>query len=188
MQQLSPPQRDLIDALVRDLARIDGIAAVVLGGSHARGCAHAGSDIDLGLLYSDAKPFAIEDVRALAAQHNDSADPIVTDFYEWGPWVNGGAWLRVGGQRVDLLYRSLEHLARVIADAEAGRYELHYGQQPPFGFFGPTYLGELAVCVPLLDRSGGRLDELRARVARYPEVLRAAVLQDSLWQVEFALT
>jgi hypothetical protein len=55
-----------------------------------------------------------------------------------GPWVNGGAWLTIGGQRVDFLYRSLEHLDRVIAEANAGRYEVHYLQQPPFGFFSAT--------------------------------------------------
>jgi hypothetical protein len=171
---------------VRELAAVDGIAAIVLGGSYARGCAHAGSDIDLGLLYSERAPFAINAIRDLAARVHDTADPVVTDFYEWGPWVNGGAWLTVHGQRVDLLYRSLEHVERVIADAEAGRYELHHSQQPPFGFFGPTYLGELAVCVPLFDRAGG-LDRLRGRVARYPDALRTAVVRDSLWQVEFAL-
>ncbi len=56
---------------------------------------------------------------------------MVTDFYEWGPRVNGGAWLTVGGQRVDFIYRRLEHLERVVAEAEAGRYELDYAQQPP---------------------------------------------------------
>jgi hypothetical protein len=112
---------------------------------------------------------------------------VVTDFYGWGPWVNGGAWLTIGGQRVDFLYRSLEHLERVIAAAEAGRYELHYLQQPPYGFFSATYLGEIAVCVPLFDPTG-RLDGLKRRVADYPEALRQAVVQDYLFMAEFTLT
>lgn len=187
MQQLSTTQRELIDMLVRELGAIQGIAAIVLGGSYARGCAQAESDIDLGLLYSEREPFAIAAIRAMAARVHDAATAVVTEFYEWGPWVNGGAWLTVRSQRVDLLYRNLEQYERVIGDAAAGRYELHYAQQPPFGFFSPTYLGELAVCVPLLDRSD-RLAELRRRVAQYPEALRTAVVQDSLWHVEFALT
>src|SRR5262245_6026756 len=109
MHQLPPAQRDLIAALVRDLAAIDGVAAVVLGGSYARGRAQPGSDIDLGLLYSESAPFAIEAIRGLAARVHDTPEAVVTGFYEWGPWVNGGAWLTVRGQRVDLLYRSLEH-------------------------------------------------------------------------------
>lgn len=186
MEQLSAEQRTLIDSLVGELAAIDGVAAVVLGGSYARGRAPPGSDIDLGLFYSEQAPFAVAAIRAVAARVHDAADPLVTGFYEWGPWVNGGAWLTVRGQRVDFLYRSLEHVERVIADAAAGRYELHYGQQPPFGFFSATYLGELAACVPLFDRDG-RLAALRRRVGRYPDALRAAVVQDALWHVEFSL-
>src|SRR5262245_13982300 len=160
--------------------------AVVLGGSHARGRSQPGSDIDLGLIYSEAVPFSIESVRELAGAVNDTPGPVVTDFYGWGPWVNGGAWLTIGGQRVDLLYRSLEHVERVIADAEAGRYEVHYLQQPPFGFFSATYLGEVAVCVPLFDPEA-RLDGLKRRVADYPEVLRRAVVRDYLFMAEFTL-
>lgn len=186
MKQLSPKQLSLVSSLVERLGTISGIKAVVLGGSHARGCARAGSDIDLGLLYSEAAPFLIQSVRELADGVNDAANPVVTDFYGWGPWVNGGAWLTIGGQRVDFIYRSLEHVERVIAEAEAGRYELDYAQQPPFGFFSATYLGEIAVCVPLLDPEK-RLDELKGRVVNYPDALRRAILQDYLWQAEFNL-
>jgi hypothetical protein len=111
MQQLSAAQRELVDWLVGELAAVDGVAAV-LGGSHARGRADAGSDIDLGLLYAERAPFAIAAIRALAARINDTPEPVVTGFYEWGPWVNGGAWLRVRGQRVDLLYRGLDRCAQ----------------------------------------------------------------------------
>jgi hypothetical protein len=162
------------------------VRAVVLGGSHARGCAQPGSDIDLGVFYSETDPFSIETVRELAEAVNDTAAPVVTGFYEWGPWVNGGAWLTIGGQRVDFIYRNLEHVGRVIAEAEAGRYELHYLQQPPFGFFSATYLGEIQVCIPLFDPDS-RLDGLKQRVAEYPEALRKAVMQDFLFMAEFTL-
>ena len=187
MKQLSPAQRELVSSLAKRLGAIRGIKAVVLGGSYARGRAESGSDIDLGLLYSEAAPFSIQSVRELAEALNDTAGPVVTNFYEWGPWVNGGAWLTIGGQRVDFIYRSLEHLERVIADAEAGRYEIHYLQQPPFGFFSGTYLGEIAVCIPLLDPEA-RLEVLKRRVADYPEALRRAVVQDYLFMAEFTLT
>jgi hypothetical protein len=118
---------------------------------------------------------------------NDTAGPVVTDFYGWGPWVNGGAWLTIGGQRVDFLYRNLNQLERVIAEAEAGRYEVHYVQQPPFGFFSATYLGEIAVCVPLCDPDA-RLEALKRRVASYPEALRQSVVRDYCFMAEFTLT
>lgn len=100
--------------------------------------------------------------------------------------MNGGAWLSIGGQRVDFIYRSLEHLERVITEAEAGRYELDYAQQPPFGFFSATYLGELAISVPLFDPEA-HVESLKQRVATYPEALRQAIVQDYLWQAEFNL-
>jgi hypothetical protein len=175
-----------VSGLVPELGVIDGVEAVVLAGSHARGRAREGSDVDLGLYYLDSAPFEIAAIRALAERVNDAPDPVVTDRYEWGPWVNGGAWLTIHGERVDLIYRSLEHVERVIGDAEQGRYERHWGQQPPFGFFGPTYLGEVSVAVPLFDPRG-RLAPLRERVASYPEPLRRAVVQDCLWAVEFGL-
>src|SRR5437667_12305503 len=85
VKQRSPKQRELVSSLAKRLGTIRGIRAVVLGGSHARGRAQPGSDIDLGLLYSEAAPFSIRSVRELAEGVNDAADPVVTDFYGWGP-------------------------------------------------------------------------------------------------------
>lgn len=51
MLELSSAQREMINAITARLAAIPGIAAVVLGGSYARGRARPGSDIDLGLLW-----------------------------------------------------------------------------------------------------------------------------------------
>jgi predicted nucleotidyltransferase len=187
VKELSPEQRDLVSSLAKRLGAISGVRAVVLGGSYARGRAVPGSDIDLGIFYSETAPFRVHSLRELAEAVNDTAGPMVTDFYQWGPWVNGGAWLTIQGQRVDFLYRNLEHVERVIAEAEAGRYEVHYLQQPPFGFFSPTYLGEVTVCVPLLDPEK-RIDALKRRVVNYPEALRRTVVQDYLFMAEFTLT
>jgi hypothetical protein len=186
VEQLSPLQRELAASLAERLGGIPGVLAVVLGGSYARGRAQPGSDLDLGLIYSEASPFSIESIRALVEAVNDAPRPVVSDFYGWGPWVNGGAWLTIGGQRVDFLYRNLEHVGRVIADAEAGRYEVHHLQQPPFGFFSATYLGEVATCVPLFDPEE-RMVGLKRRVAEYPEALRRAVVRDYLFMAEFTL-
>jgi predicted nucleotidyltransferase len=183
----SPEQRDLVTSLSQRLGLIRGVRAVALGGSHARGRARPGSDIDLYIYYADATPFAIQSIRELAEAVNDTAGPVVTDFYGWGPWVNGGAWLTIGGQRVDFVYRSLDHLERVIADAQAGRHVLDYAQQPPFGFFSPAYLGEAAAYVPLFDPDA-RLAALGRRVADYPEALRRAVVRDYLFAAELGLT
>jgi hypothetical protein len=186
VKQLSPQQSDLVTTLSQRLGAIQGMQAVVLGGSHARGRARPESDIDLYLFYSEVAPFSIQSLRELAEGVNDTPGPVLTNFYGWGPWVNGGAWLTIGGQRVDFVYRNLEHLERVIADAEAGRYELHYLQQPPYGFFSAAYLGEITVGIPQVDPEA-RLAVLKRRVADYPEALRQAVVQDFLFAAELGL-
>jgi hypothetical protein len=165
---------------------LPGVEAIVLGGSHARGHAHAGSDVDLGLLYRDARPITVDAVRALAARWHDAADPVVSELYEWGPWVNGGAWLTLRGQRVDLLYRSIDRNERAIAQAKAGLHEIHFAQQPPFGFWSGTLLGECACALPLHD-PGGQVERLRRQVAAYPEALRRVVLHDMQQGIAFGL-
>jgi len=187
MSSLSQSQKSLLADVVDALRSLGNVLGVVLGGSHARGRARADSDIDLGIYYREDAPFSLETLRGIAAKLNDAADPVVSDFYEWGPWVNGGAWLTVRGQRVDLLYRGVEKCEAVIGDAHHGRYEIHYPQQPPFGFFSPIYLGELHEAVPLLD-SQGEVARLKSEVAEYPDALRRAVVQNCLWGVEFGLT
>jgi hypothetical protein len=184
--QWSRDQSRIVRELTEELAAIPGILAVALGGSRARGRAREASDVDLGVLYEDAAPFAVERVRELAKRRNDAPEPVVSGFYEWGPFVNGGAWLTIGGERIDLLYRSAERLAEAIADGEAGRHTVHHGQQPPFGFWSGTLLGELAIAAPLHDPDG-RPAALKRRVSVYPDALRRAVVADSLWGVEFGL-
>jgi hypothetical protein len=184
--ELSGTAGALAQELAPQLAAVRGVVAVVLGGSHARGRARPESDIDLGLLYDEAAPPDIERLRALCARWQPEPAPLVTEPYAWGPWANGGAWLRLRGERVDLIYRSFDAVARVHQAALAGRYEHHYGQQAPYGFFGPTLLGELRVCVPLAGELG-RVEAWKERLREYPEPLRRAVVQDLLWQVDFNL-
>ena len=91
MKQLSPKQSELVSSLAKRLESVRGIRAIVLAGSYARGRAQPGSDVDLGLFYSEADPFSIQSIRELAEEVNDTPGPVITDLFEWGPWVNGGA-------------------------------------------------------------------------------------------------
>jgi predicted nucleotidyltransferase len=180
-----PPHEDgIARALVGALADLPKLEAVVLAGSHARGRARADSDLDLSLLYSERDPFSTAALAEIVERVAPESALAVTDFGEWGPWVDGGAWLRVDGLRVDLLYRSIERVERVAEDAGRGHYELHAGQQPPYGYFGPTVLGEIEACVPLHDPRD-RVSALKRSLPAYPEPLRRSVVQDCLWAVEF---
>ena len=84
----------LAQRIADQLGRIDGVVAVALGGSRARGTARADSDIDLGVYYRPAQRPSVQALRRLAAEIDDRHQPdLVTDYGEWGPWINGGAWL-----------------------------------------------------------------------------------------------
>jgi predicted nucleotidyltransferase len=183
---LTDLQRVLLNRVVNGLAQVPGVAAVVLGGSHARGRARVESDLDLGLLYRGARPIDIGALQVLAGQLNDTPDPVVSPLSAWGRFVDGGAWLTIRGQRVDFLYRDVGLVEAVLADAQAGRFELDWAQQPPFGFFGPTILGEVAIARPLHDPHGV-VAELQRAVSPMPDALIAAVVQANLWQVDFGL-
>lgn len=186
MKSLSPDQEAIIADVVHRVGRLENVSAIVLGGSYARGRARPDSDIDIGIYYRDRDPFSIEGLGKIARQLNDYSDTVVTEFRDWGPWANGGTWLTIQGQRVDLLYRSLEQCDSVIDDTKQGKYEIHYEQQPPFGFFSPTYLGEVHVAVPLLDEFG-EVARMKHAIKEYPEALQRSVVQNCLWGVEFGL-
>jgi len=187
MLQLTSHQSAILNRVVEELKLLAGVDAVVLGGSHARGRARPDSDLDIGLYYSPNTPFSIARVREIAARLNDVPEPVVSDFGAWGRWVDGGAWLTIEGQRVDLLYRSLAKVEATLKDAREGRFEIDFEQQPPFGFFGPTVLGEVAIAVPMHDPRA-ILAQLKAEVSPMPDALARAVVQSRLWSVEFGLT
>jgi len=178
-------RRTSLTSIVTTLAEVPGMAAIVLGGSYARGTYHSDSDLDLGLYYSEASPFLIEEIQRMARQYADGTPPIVTDFYEWGPWVNGGAWIQTPVGKVDFLYRSIEHVERTIQEAMQGAYQRHYDQQPTFGFYNIIYLAETSICVPLFDPQGV-LARLKQAVAVYPSTLQQTIVGATLWGAEFA--
>jgi aminoglycoside 3-N-acetyltransferase len=174
---MGPARAAILATMVEALRRLPGVVAVALGGSNASGTAHPDSDLDLGLYYREGAPFAVDAVRRLAEALNDTPHPTVTDFGGWGEWVNGGAWLTVRGQRVDLLYRSVERLEHWIAESERGEWEQdYYRLQDAYGFRSYVYLGELRLCQPLHDPEGV-LEALKARVAVYPPALKAGLIR-----------
>jgi len=184
---LEPPE-GLVERVLSELAGLPAVRAVALVGSFARGTARLDSDVDFGLFYEESAPPNPADVRSLAKRLHDAqeGEPVVTATYTWGPFVNGGAWLVVGGRRVDLLYRNLDQVRRVVADCQAGRIESHFEQQPPFGYFSWTYLGDLRECRALYDPDGA-LAALKEDAATFPPALRAAVVREFLWSAEFTL-
>ncbi|MAS34830.1 MAG: DNA polymerase subunit beta [Anaerolineaceae bacterium] len=186
LNALPPDKQLVVTAILAKLTAIAGVRAVVLGGSWAHGTQTSTSDIDLGLYYDEKAPFDIAAVRRVAAEVSVDGEPVVTEFYEWGAWVNGGAWIHTAGGKVDFLYRNLDQVRRVIAEARAGKTTLDYLQQPPYGFRSVIYLAETSICLPLYDPDH-LIAELKQAVVDYPPKLKESVIQGNLWSVEFTL-
>ena len=109
-----------LGAMGEALARIEGIEAVVLGGGRARGTHRPDSDVDLGLYYAHRRI----DVDALRspARSITGRDVSVEAPGGWGPWVDGGAWLDVGGTAVDWILRDVDRVGRQRDRAVRGEF------------------------------------------------------------------
>lgn len=152
------------------LIEVPGIVGVTLGGSRARGEHLPGSDTDLGLHYRP--PLDTARLQALADELSQ-VPAVVTGPGGWGPWVDGGGWLRIDGAAVDWIYRDLDRVRASCADAVAGRFDWHFQVGHPLGFPGTTYAGELFHGVLLADPSGELAD---LRLPGFPPALRTAVV------------
>ena len=175
------------ESVAARLGEIERVVAVTLGGSWARGTAEKNSDLDVGIYYWSSKPPSVKTLRELARDLDaEVCRAEVTDFGEWGPWVNGGAWLRIRGLKVDWLYRDLERVSKVIEDCRRGVVTCDYYLGHPHGFHNHIYLAEVHYGRPLHDPSGV-LAELKKSIAAYPEQLKQALVSKYLYDANFML-
>jgi predicted nucleotidyltransferase len=178
---------ELAQQIAGRLGEIEGVVAVALGGSWARGEAHADSDVDLGIYYRPGNPPRVTDLRLLARELDDHHPPdAVTNFGEWGPWINGGGWLTIEGRRVDWLYRDLDLVELTIGECSAGRPSVYYQPGHPHGFHTHIYMGEIHYSRSLYDPVG-ELRALKNTIERYPPRLKEALIRRQLWEARFAL-
>jgi hypothetical protein len=164
-------------ALIEDLKTVPGIRAIVLGGSRARGSGDASSDTDLGIYYDPESPLEVAALNQVAATHDDRKEfGLMTSIGGWGPWINGGGWLRVGGAAVDLLYRDTAKVETAIDGCIAGHIELAYQPGHPLGFLSSIYAGEISACWPFWDPTGWVANTKR-QLNDYPEALRRELVR-----------
>lgn len=95
------------------LGGIDGVQAVTLGGSRAAGTADDRSDWDIGVYYRGSI-----DLAPLAPYGQ------VHPPGSWGRIMNGGAWLSLGGAKVDVMLRDLDVVLNWSEKARRGAYEV----------------------------------------------------------------
>ncbi|HTQ14836.1 MAG TPA: nucleotidyltransferase domain-containing protein [Rhizomicrobium sp.] len=169
------------------LAPVTGVRAVALGGSRARGWHNPHSDVDIGLYYDGAAGLDVAALNEAATALDDGhrAD-LATGPGGWGAWVDGGAWLRIEGVAVDLIYRDLARVDRAIAEAEHGEFQIAYHAGHPHGFVSTFYAAEIAVGAALHDPRG-LMAARKARLAPYPETLSRNATRRFLGEARFSL-
>ncbi|WP_375480216.1 nucleotidyltransferase family protein [uncultured Nostoc sp.] len=124
-----------INHIVSSLRSIEGITAIALGGSRARGNHNNKSDVDLGIYYNPENPPDLIALNRLACELDDNHRVnLITAIGEWGKWINGGGWLVVEGVGIDFIYRDLANAKSIneaIAIIEAIEDDLSqwYGNQ-----------------------------------------------------------
>jgi Nucleotidyltransferase domain/Domain of unknown function (DUF4037) len=180
-----------VDQLIRDLIEqvrgVEGVVAVVLGGSRARNTHTPASDIDLGIYYDPAIALDITGLDRTAQAVDDAHRPgLVTAIGGWGPWINGGGWLTVRGIAVDFLYRDLGRVRHYTEAACAGQIEFAYQPGHPLGFASYIYMSEIAVCRVYWDPQGA-IAQLKRQTTAYPPRLKAAIIRQFWWEADFSL-
>jgi hypothetical protein len=159
-------------ALAERLVTVGGVVGVLLGGSRARGEHHPDSDVDLGVYYRP--PLDVDGLGALA---REVAGPsaTVTRPGDWGPWVDGGAWLRIDGVAVDWIYRDVDRVQTAWRHAQEGRVAWQAQTGHPLGVLDVWYAGEVALGAVLADPTG-ELTRLHTAAATLPVALAAALV------------
>jgi Nucleotidyltransferase domain len=173
--------------LIEDLKTVPGVRAIVLGGSRARGSGDASSDTDIGIYYDPDNPLDTAALNQVASRHDDRKQSgLVTSIGGWGPWINGGGWLRVDGSAVDLLYRDTSRVGSVIDNCVAGHIEVAYQPGHPLGFLSSIYAAEVAVCQVLWDPTDW-LAGVKSRLSDYPDALRRELVRRFGFEAGFCL-
>lgn len=179
-----------IEKIVESISTVQGVMAIALGGSLSRGEADKQSDIDIGVYY-DAGMLDItalaECLKELDEGHKDN---LLNLPGQWGPWINGGAWITFNGMPVDILLRDIKRVETVLKDCIEGNITIDYQSGHPFGFINTIYAAETHYCRPLWQDESKPLDRLKALLyskGEYSPQMREAVVKKFLWEAWFSL-
>ena len=175
----------VVEEMARELSRCPFVAGVVLGGSRATGTAAPSSDVDMGIYY-DPDRLEVPVLSRIAARFDDAhRENLVCREGEWGPWVNCGGWLTVGGVPVDWILRDIGRVEQVLQETEEGKISSHYQTGHPHAYLNVMYRGELA-CGKLLYARDEAFREKKRQAESYPESMGRALLDFFLFESGFS--
>lgn len=174
-----------IEKIINLLKTVKGIDAIVLGGSRARGNFTSKSDIDIGIYYRDGSLLDLEELSRIATDLDDAhRQNLITKIGEWGPWINGGGWLKIDGIATDFLLRDLNKVSTVIDDCLKGIITIDYQPGHPHGFVNTIYVAETYYCKVLWDNSK-LISILKGKINPYPLATKKGIVEKFLWEAAF---
>ncbi|MFZ7101402.1 MAG: nucleotidyltransferase domain-containing protein [Peptococcaceae bacterium] len=180
----------LMDKITESVAKVQGIKAIALGGSQSRGEADKQSDYDIGVYY-DADILDIPALaRCLKELDDGHKDNLLNPPGQWGPWINGGAWITFNAIPVDILLRDIKRVEAVLQDCIAGKITIDFQSGHPFGFVNTIYAAETHYCKPLWQDESEPLNSLKTLLyskGEYSSQMRETVIRKFLWEAWFSL-
>lgn len=176
--------------IVGALSGVKGVSAIALGGSRSRGETRPDSDYDIGVYYrADGLEIAALSA-AMAALDDEHRSDVCNPPGVWGPWVNGGGWLRVDGMAVDVLLRDVARVEAVLDDCVSGNIRIDYQCGHPFGFVNAIYAAETHFAKPLWQDQSKPLDRLKGVLyaeGDYPPRMKTAMIDRFTWEAGFSI-
>jgi predicted nucleotidyltransferase len=169
-----------IKKIANMLRGVEGIEAVVVGGSRVKGNYTEKSDIDIGIYYNNEHILDLDALNREVAELDDSyRSNLVTRIGEWGPWINGGGWLQVDGIATDFLLRDLNRVSEVIEACLNGKITIDYQPGHPHGFINAIYLAETHYCKELWVNTD-LLSYLKNKITPYPLSVKTGIINKFL--------
>ena len=82
--------------------------------------------------------------------------------------------------------RNIDFVSTIIDECNRGETQFDYLQQPPYGFYSYIYCAETQQCKILYDPQRS-IEVLKSKVSSYSKSLKNTIINNFLWQAEFAL-
>ena len=161
------------------MAALDGIEAIVLGGSRSKHVHDLSSDIDIYCFYSRFPDYTRK-MNALSALIDKSRTAIVSKKQgEWG-WWDGGAVFWLDGTLVELSHRKVSSINSHIRRLLKGKYGFHPEGDTIFGCYTYGLLADIQNAIILYDPKK-IVHSWKKTFRVYPPKLRNKLIQDHLF-------
>ena len=173
------------------LSEIEGIDAIVIGGSQSRDEADEESDTDVGVYYNESVDWVrVENALRVLMDDTPLVEKVLYLPGEWGPWVNGGAWLTVDGNSYDVILRETSRVSSVIQDCVAGEITVDYQTGHPFGFVNAIYAAEVHYAILLWENEDELLTQMKEMLrslGTLPPKMKEALIERFIFEADFSM-